>query len=66
MIDGIREHRFNWRKQKLIQMGFDINKTEEEIMSEIVYYRIYNAGNKKCTYRIFEEDMKLEYIPKKK
>ena len=29
VIDGIREHRFNWRKQKLIQMGFDINKTEE-------------------------------------
>ena len=28
-------------------------------MSEIVYYRIYNAGNKKCTYRIFEEDMKI-------
>ena len=31
VIDGIREHRFNWRKQKLIQMGFDINKTEEEM-----------------------------------
>ena len=28
-------------------MGNDINKTEEEIMSELGYYRIYNAGNKK-------------------
>jgi len=56
VVDGIREHRFNWRKQKLIQMGFDINKTEEEIMSEIGYYRIYNAGNKKWIYRIFKEE----------
>jgi hypothetical protein len=47
VIDGIREHRFNWRKQKLIKLGYDVNKTEEEIMSELGYYRIYNAGNKK-------------------
>jgi hypothetical protein len=47
VIDGIREHRFNWRKQKLIKLGYDFNKTEEEIMSELGYYRIYNAGNKK-------------------
>lgn len=47
VVDGIREHRFNWRKQKLIKLGYDPNKTEEEIMSELGYYRIYNAGNKK-------------------
>ena len=47
VINGIREHRFNWRKQKLVNMGYDINKTEEEIMNELGYYRIYNAGNKK-------------------
>lgn len=47
VVDGIREHRFNWRKQRLIKMGHDSNKTEEEIMSEMGYYRIYNAGNKK-------------------
>lgn len=47
VINGIREHRFNWRKQKLVKLGYDINKTEEEIMSELGYYRIYNAGNKK-------------------
>lgn len=51
VIDGIREHRFNWRKQRLIQMGYDVNKTEEEIMSELGYYRIYNAGNKKWIYK---------------
>jgi hypothetical protein len=32
MEAGIREHRFNWRKQKLIKLGYDVNKTEEEIM----------------------------------
>jgi len=47
VIDGIRSHRFNWRKQKLLKLGYDANKTEEEIMSELGYYRVYNAGNKK-------------------
>jgi len=52
VIDGIREHRFNWRKQRLIKMGYDVSKTEEEIMSELGYYRIYNAGNKKWIYKV--------------
>ena len=51
VIDGIREHRFNWRKQRLVKMGYNSNKTEEEIMSELGYYRIYNAGNKKWIYK---------------
>lgn len=46
-IKGTRQHRFNWRKQKLVEMGYDKNKTELEIMSELGYYRIYNAGNRK-------------------
>ena len=51
VIDGIRSHRFNWRKQKLVKMGYDVNKREEEIMSELGYYRIYNAGNKKWIWK---------------
>jgi hypothetical protein len=47
VIDNIRHHRFNWRKQKLIKMGYDVNKTEEEIMNELGHYRVYNSGNKK-------------------
>lgn len=47
VINGVRSHRFNWRKHKLVEMGYDKNKTEEEIMLELGYYRIYNAGNKK-------------------
>lgn len=50
VIDKKREHRFNWRKSKLVKMGFDINKTEEEIMLELGYYRVYNGGNKKWIF----------------
>ena len=52
LIDGIRSHRYNWRKQKLVSMGFDPNKTEEEIMNELGYWRIYNGGNKKWRFEI--------------
>jgi len=52
VIDGIRSHRFNWRKQKLVKLGYNKNKTEEEIMSELGRYRVYNAGNKKWIYNI--------------
>ncbi len=47
VINNVRNHRFNWRKQVLVKLGHDVNKTEEEIMLEMGYYRIYNAGNKK-------------------
>lgn len=50
VINGVRNHRFNWRKSKLVKMGYDINKTEEEIMMELGYFKIYNAGNKKWVY----------------
>ena len=52
MINGIREHRFNWRKQKLVKMGYDKEKTENEIMLELGFWRIYNAGNKKWILHI--------------
>jgi len=51
VIDGIRSHRYNWRKQKLVEMGYDKNKTENEIMLELGYYKIYNAGNKKWIWK---------------
>lgn len=52
LIDGVREHRFNWRKSRLVKNGHDSNKTEEEIMSELGYFRIYNGGNKKWIYQV--------------
>lgn len=40
-----RFHRFNFRKDKLKEMGFDIEgKTESEIMSKLPYWKIYDTG----------------------
>jgi hypothetical protein len=45
--NGIRYHRFNFRKDKLVKEGADNNKTEVEIMSEMSYYRVFDCGVKK-------------------
>ena len=52
IIDGIRHHRFNFRKNKLIKEGYDPNKTEHDIMLERKIYRIYDSGNLKFIYTI--------------
>lgn len=46
----IREHRYNYRKDKLVSEGYDKTKTESEIMSERGYLRIYDCGNLKFEY----------------
>ena len=50
VIDGIKNYRFNFRKDILIKQGYDTNKTEHEIMLERKIYRIYNSGNFKFIY----------------
>jgi hypothetical protein len=50
IIDGIKHHRFNFRKDKLVKEGYDINKTEHEIMLERGICRIYDSGNLKFNY----------------
>lgn len=52
VLNGIRKHRFNFRKHKLVKNGFDSNKTEEEIMSEQGHFRVYNSGNKKWVLKL--------------
>lgn len=47
IVDGIRKHRFNFRKDKLVKEGANTNKTEIEIMNDRGYYRIFDCGNKK-------------------
>ena len=42
-------HRYNFTKQKLIKMGYDSNKTENEIMYELGYNKLYDSGNLKFT-----------------
>jgi len=50
VINGIKQYRFNYRKDILIKQGFDSNKTEHEIMLERKNYRIYDSGNLKFKY----------------
>jgi very-short-patch-repair endonuclease len=38
-------HRYKFQKHKLVKLGYDKNKTEYEIMTEIGYYRVWNTGN---------------------
>ena len=51
VIDGIRKHRFGFRKDILVKKGFDPNKTESEIMNENGYYRIFDCGSKKWEFK---------------
>ena len=50
VINRNRYNKFNFRKDKLVMDGFDINKTEHEIMLERKIYRIYDSGNLKFVY----------------
>ena len=50
IIDGVRKHRFGFRKDILIRGGFDPNKTESEIMNERGYYRIWDCGSSKWEF----------------
>ncbi len=47
VIDESRSHRFNWRKDKLIRLGYDSKKTEIQIMNDLGKYRIFDCGNDK-------------------
>jgi hypothetical protein len=51
IVDGVRKHRFNFRKDKLIKSGGDSNKTEVQIMNDKGYNRIFDCGNKKWIYK---------------
>jgi hypothetical protein len=49
--NDIRYHRFNFRKDKLVKKGYDPNKTEIQIMSDLGYIRIFDSGTKKWIYK---------------
>lgn len=42
-----RYHRFSFRKDRLIKMGFSPYLTEKNIMKDLGYLRVYDCGNKK-------------------
>ncbi len=50
IVDGIRKHRFQFRKDVLINQGFDPLKSEHNIMLERKIYRIYDSGHLKFIY----------------
>jgi hypothetical protein len=50
IIDGIRKHRFNFRKDKLVKEGADPLKTEIQIMNEKGFYRIFDCGMQKWNF----------------
>lgn len=45
--DLTRYNRFNFRKDKLIKLGYDKNLTEFQIMKDNGYLKIYDVGNMK-------------------
>lgn len=47
IIDGVRKHRFGFRKDVLMKNGYDFHKTEHEIMLDRKIYRIYDSGSLK-------------------
>lgn len=50
-----RLHRYNFRKSKLVEMGYDVNKSESEIMKDLPYFKIYDSGTTTWVYKIKEE-----------
>jgi very-short-patch-repair endonuclease len=47
-----RYHRTSFCKTRLAQLGFDTNRTEAEIMSELPYHKIWDSGHVKHTLYI--------------
>lgn len=48
--NGIRHHRFNFRKDKLVKEGFNKNLSEIEIMYLKGFYRLFDSGVKKWIF----------------
>jgi len=53
VVKGIRKHRFNYNKAKLVKMGFDKTKTEVEIMHEMNAWRVWGCGQEKWIWKKF-------------
>jgi len=53
VIDKQRKHRFNYRKNILVEQGYDKNMTEHEIMLSRNVYRIYDSGSLKFNYCVY-------------
>lgn len=45
VIGDVKSHRFNFRKDKLVRLGYDVSKTEVQIMNDRGFYRIFDCGS---------------------
>jgi hypothetical protein len=50
VLDGLRKHKSNFSKNKLLTKGF-IGKSEKEIMLKRKIYKVYNCGLLKYSFR---------------
>jgi hypothetical protein len=50
VVSGIRRHRYNFSKRKLVKQGHDNKKTGLEIMNDLGYWRIFSTGQEKWVY----------------
>lgn len=49
VVNGIKQYRYHFRKDRLVKEGADVNKSETQIMHERGHWRIWNSGNLKFT-----------------
>ncbi len=50
IVDGLRKHRFNYRKDRLVKSGANPELSESRIMSDLGYNKIYDCGMQKWIY----------------
>ena len=53
IVNGLRHHRFKYRKDLLIKDGFNKELTEREIMLKRKIYRIYDCGTITYKFKVF-------------
>lgn len=51
VVGDVRKHRFNFNKKRLINMGYDPNLSENDILINLKYHRIWGCGLKKWVFK---------------
>lgn len=51
VVNGIKVHRFNFTKSKLVKEGYDSKMTEVQIMHKLGHYRVFGCGQIKYTFK---------------
>jgi len=53
VLENVRYHRYNYRKDILVKRGYDKDKTEYEIMTQdIGAYKVFDCGQKRWIWKI--------------